>query len=93
MFIFKLLLFLANLFLWFVFSVFFSLSEPFFIACIFGGIMFFLCFFYFYRFFFKTDAMTFFSTDWEYFKKRLKWSNSIAFTSAIVLFFIIIGIK
>ncbi|CAN1557346.1 hypothetical protein MCEGE10_02459 [Flavobacteriaceae bacterium] len=93
MLVFKLLLFLANLFFWFVLTVFFALNEPFFIACISGGIMFFLCFFYFYRFFFKTDAMTFFSTDWEYFKKRLKWSNSIAFTFAIVLFFIMIGFK
>lgn len=93
MFIFKILLLLANIFIWFVLTVFFSESEPFFIACIGGGIMFFLCFFYFYRFFFKTDAMTFFYTDWEYFKKRLKWSNSIGFTTAIVLFFIMNGFK
>jgi hypothetical protein len=93
MFIFKILLLLANLFLWFIFTLIFDQSPPFFIASIGGGIMFFLCFFYFYKFFFKTDAMTFFSTDWEYFKKRLKWSNSIAFTTAIVLLFIMIGLQ
>jgi hypothetical protein len=58
-----------------------------------GCIIFLLCFFYFYKFFFKTGAMTFFSTDWAFFKKRLKWSHSIAIPIAIVLGLIMMGGK
>jgi len=92
-FILKTFYFLANLFLWFILAGIFTQNKPLAYAAVGGGIMFLLCFFYFYKFFFKTGAMTFFSTNWDFFKKRLKWSNSIAFTTALILFFILLGVK
>lgn len=87
MFLLKIIYFLVNLGFWLILAMIFSEFTPIFFGAVGGSIMFCLCFFYFYKFFLKTDALTFYSTDWEFFKKKLKWSNSLAFTTAVIFFF------